>query len=120
MHVLVVFSGCVSVRSVPFETQARPPKPDDFRIEILESKDITKPYKVIGLVQVNAGKNHSVEDTVEKLRAAARQMGADALVDLSNQPIGAGVPASSGGTIYSGHVRDLWSAKAIVWELPDH
>ena len=118
---LVVLSGCVSVsvKSVPYETMARTPKPDGFPIEILESKGITKPYKVIGLVQINAGKKHSVADTLEKLRSAARQLGADALIDLSNQPIGPGVPTSSGGTIYSGHVRDLWTAKAIVWESPN-
>lgn len=88
---LVVLSGCVSIKSVPYETRARTPKPDDFPIEIVESKNITKPYKVIGLVQVNAGKKHSVADTLEKLRSAARQLGADALIDFSNQPIGAGV-----------------------------
>ena len=116
----LVLAGCVSVsvKSVPYETAARPPKPQDFLIEVYESKDIKRPYKVIGLVQVNAGKRHSVADTLEQLRSAARQMGADALIDLGNQPIGAGVP-SNGGTIYSGHVRDLWTAKAIVWESPN-
>jgi hypothetical protein len=109
-------AGCVSVKSVPYETTARAPKPDNFPIELYESKDIEKPYKVIGIVQADAGKRHSVAATLEKLRSAARRMGADALIDLSNQPIGGGVP-SNGGTIYSGHVRDLWSAKAIVWKL---
>ena len=112
---LLVLTGCVSVKSVPFESMARTPKRSDSPIEVLDSKDITRPYKVIGFVQANAGKNHDVADTLDKLRSAARQMGADALIDLSNQPIGGGVP-SQGGTVYSGHMRDLWTAKAIVWE----
>jgi len=115
---ILALAGCVSVKTVPFETTARTPKPDDFPIEILESRDIARPYKVIGLVQANAGKRHSIVHTLEKLRSAARHMGADALVDLNNQPIAAGLP-SNGGTIYSGHVRDLWKAKAIVWETPN-
>lgn len=115
---LALLVGCVSVKIVPYETQERLPKPTEFPIEILELKDITKPYKVIGIVQINAGGRHSVTDVLEKLRVAARRLGADALTDLNNQPIGAGVPVSGGGTIYSGHARDLWTAKAIVWESP--
>lgn len=114
----LVLAGCVSVKSVPDETAARPPKSQDFAIEVYESKDIKRPYKVIGLVQADAGKRHSVADTLEQLRSAARLMGADALIDLGNQPIGAGVP-SDGGTMYSGHARDLWTAKAIVWQSPN-
>jgi len=113
----LVLTGCVSVKTVLFERAAREPKPDGFAVEILESGDITRPYKVIGFVQVNAGKKGATGDVLEKLRSAARQMGADALIDLNNQPIGAGVP-SDGGTMYSGYVRDLWKAKAIVWETP--
>lgn len=116
----VILSGCVSVKSIPYETTARPPKPDDYSIEIYESNDLSKPYKVIGIVQANAGKKHSVADTMEKLRTQARRMGGDALIDLTNQPIGAGIPTSSGGTIYSGHVRELWQAKVIVWESTNH
>jgi len=115
---IFTLTGCVSVKTVPFEATARTPKSNDFPIEILESKDVTRPYKVIGFVQANAGKKHSTADTLERLRTAARQMGADALIDLKNQPIGAGVP-SDGGMIYSGHVRELWKAKAIVWETPN-
>jgi hypothetical protein len=116
--IALYIAGCVNVKSIPYETTARAPKSDIFPIELYESKDVQKPYKVIGIVQADAGKLHSVSDVLEKLRSAARMMGADALIDLSNQPIGGGVP-SNRGTIYSGYVRDLWSAKAIIWELPN-
>lgn len=114
-----VLLGCMSVKSIPYETTTRPAKADTYAIEIYESKDIKRPYKVVGIVQANAGKRHSVADTIEKLRAEARRMGGDALIDLTNQPIGVGLPTSSGGMIYSGHVRELWKAKVIVWESPN-
>jgi hypothetical protein len=113
--IAALITGCVNVKTVPYETEPRAPKPKDFPIEILDAHGINRPYKVIGLVQANAGKKHSVEDTLEKLRDAARQMGADALLSLDNKPLGAAIP-SQGGVIYSGHARDLWKAKAIVWE----
>jgi len=77
--VLLFLCGCMSVKTVPYETIAWSRKPDNFPIEILDSRNITEPYKVIAFVQANAGKNHSFQDTLEKLRAAARKIGADAL-----------------------------------------
>jgi len=71
------------------------------------------------MVQVNAGWKHSVADVIEILRDRARQMGTDALIDLTNQPIGMGIPLKGMGTIYSGHVRELWQVKVIVWESPN-
>ena len=80
-----LIAGCVKVKTVPYESEPRAPKSADFPIEIIDVHDIDRPYKVIGLVQANAGKKHSVEDTLEKLRDAARQMGADALLGLQNE-----------------------------------
>ena len=114
--IVTMLSVCVSVKGIPYETTARQPKPVDYPIEIYESKGLNRPFKVIGIVQANAGKRHSVSATLEELRIQARKMGGDALIDLTNQPIGAGVPTSSGGIIYSGHVREFWQAKVIVWE----
>lgn len=114
--IVTVLSGCVSVKGIPYETTTRQPKPVDYPIEIYESKCLNRPFKVIGIVQANAGKKHSVSATLDELRTEASKMGGDALIDLTNQPIGAGVPTSSGGIIYSGHVREFWQAKVIVWE----
>ena len=108
-------TGCVSVKTVPYDSVPRAPKSSDYPIEIIDAHDVHRPYKVIGLVQANAGKKHSVEDTLEKLRDAARKMGADALLGLQNEALGGAVPVQ-GGALYSGHMRDLWRAKAIVWE----
>jgi hypothetical protein len=116
--VAALLSGCVSTRSIQYETITRPPKPADFPMEILDTANINRPYKVIGLVQANAGKLHNTADVIEQLKNEARKLGGDALIDLQQQPIGAGVPTSQGGVIYSGHVRDLWTAKVIIWQNP--
>lgn len=109
--------GCamVNVRCISYESTPRTPKPQDYVIEIVDLKDIDNPYKVIGEVDANAGKKHDTNDVLEKLKKAAKKMGGDALIELQSQPIGGGVPYQ-GGMIYSGHIRDLWKAKVIVWE----
>ena len=116
--ILILFSGCVNVRSIPYENKLREPKPESYEIEIVDVKDIYRPYKIIGLVDANAGKRHNTQDVMQKLKNAAKQMGGDALIELQNQPIGGGLPIQ-GGTMYSGHIRDLWKAKVIVWGKPD-
>jgi hypothetical protein len=115
---IALLSACVSTRSIQYETITRPPKSADFPMEIFDLANINRPYKVIGVVQANAGKRHSTADVIEKLKNEARKLGGDALIDLQQQPIGAGIPTSQGGMIYSGHVRDLWRAKVIVWQNP--
>ena len=118
--IVIMLFGCVSVKSIPYETNPRDPKPDNFPIEIFDSKDLTMPYKIIGIVQADAGKKHSVADVLQKFRSLARRMGGDALIDLTNQPIGTGIPTSKGGIVYSGHVRELWQAKVIVWQSSNY
>lgn len=105
----------MSVKTFSYETEPRAPKPKDYPIEILDAGDINRPYKIIGLVQANAGQLHSIEDTLEKLREAAREMGADALLNIDNEPYGE-TSSNVGGVRYYGHLRELWRAKAIVWE----
>lgn len=118
--ITVLLSGCASIstRSIQYETISRPPRSTDFPIEILDTTNINRPYKVIGLVQADAGWQNNTTDVTEKLKSEARKLGGDALIDLQQQPIGVGIPASQGGMIYSGHVRDLWSAKVIIWQKP--
>lgn len=113
----IVPLSCVSLRSIRYEDTPRNPRPD-YPVEILESKDVYQPYKVIGLVEVSAGKWHNLTGVMERLKDAARKMGGQALVDLRRQAVGTGVPISQDGTTYLGYVRELWSAKVIVWEVP--
>lgn len=109
--------GCVSVRSSYYGSSLRSPRPDG-PVEILEVQDIHQPYRVIGSVEVAAYKGHNLMGIVERLKDAARKMGGEALTDLQYRPVGMGVPVSEHRTMYVGYVRDLWSAKVIVWERP--
>src|SRR5690348_8394290 len=95
---LLLLAACVSAvrtRSIPYETQARPPKPDDYRIEILDAANVARPYMVIGVVEANVGKNHSPADTMAHLRQEARTMGGDALIEL-HRGAGAGMAVPVG------------------------
>jgi hypothetical protein len=112
---VLTVGGCAYSKSVRYETITRAEKPENYPIELIERKDIKREYKVIGLAQVNAGKLASTADVMEKLREQARKMGGEALTELEQQPIGGG-SAYKGTGSYSGHVRDLWSAKIVVWE----
>ena len=116
--IIVLISGCVSTRSIRYETIVRPPKPSDYPIEILDLSNINRPYKVIGIVQANAGKLHSTDDTIEHLKAEARKMGGDALIDLQQGTSKGGVIVPAGDMYVYGNVREIWSAKVIVWEQP--
>ena len=103
---ILFLSACVLMQTVQFETATRTAKPFDHPIDIVDSQSVqNRPYKFTGMAQANAGKFHSPTDTVNRLKAQARRIGGDALLDLSSDPVTHG----------AGHIRDLWKAKIIVW-----
>ena len=108
--------SCVNTRCIRYENIPRSSKPANYPIEIIESTKINRPYKVIGVVQANAGKLHSVDDTIEHLKKQAREFGGDALLDLQQGSTKSGVIAPVGKMYYYGNVRENWTAKVIVWE----
>jgi len=112
---MLILTGCVSVRSIRYEAAARQPRPD-CSVDIFDAASIKKPYKVIGEVRAAADERISLARVMDKLRDAARKMGGDALVDLQHQAVGTGIPVSQDSSLYFGCVRDLWSAKVIVWD----
>jgi hypothetical protein len=73
--IIVLMPGCVSTRSIRYETIVRQLKPSNYTIEILDPANINHPYKVIGIVQANAGKLQSAENTIEHLKAEAKKDG---------------------------------------------
>jgi hypothetical protein len=106
--------SCIHSKSIDYSSVKRMPKAENFPIEILDPQSIRRPYKVIGSVQVNAGSRFNIKDPIEELRKEARQMGADALLEPQQTPIGIGIANSNGG-VYNGHARDLFICKAIIW-----
>lgn len=107
-------SGCASVPDIPLEIPLEPKtsisKPPDHPIEILDSKDIYRPYKTIGRVEEEQGGFSSKEEVIEKLKSKARNMGGDALINLKQRP----VSFYARGSAFS----QFWSAEVIVWESP--
>ena len=113
--VLPLIISCVNTRTVRYETSDRPPKPVDYPLEIYDSVNLTKPSKVIGIVQANAGKLHDPAYTLEYLKVEARKIGGDALIDLAAGPSAARALTQVGSTYVAGSVREIWTAKVIVW-----
>lgn len=114
---LIIILGCVNAKAIRYETMERLSKPEDYPIEILDSSNITRPYKVIGVVQAEPGAV-SIKTIIEHMKAEARKMGGDALLDLQKTFVPSGGAILPIGTmyVYGQGSRDIWSAKVIVWE----
>jgi hypothetical protein len=112
--IIILLSSCVRTRVIVYETTPRTPKPSDYPIEILDIANIDKPYKVIGVVKATPKGRRSPEAILEKLRTKAREMGGDALIDLT---IGEGdkviIPT---GNLFVVKRGETWTAKVIVWQ----
>ena len=114
--------GCANVTVLRYETVSRQPKPFGFPISILDKAKIDRPYKVIGLVQIDANKEEFAAEIIEQIKHEARRLGGDALMDLHQEPVenrfsfGSGYPIYQHDLFYTGHFRDLWTAKVIVWQ----
>ena len=119
--IIALILGCVNAKAIRYETTERLPKPDNYPIEIVDPANITRPYKVIGLVQAQPGTVVSMESIIEGLKAEARKIGGDALLDLQKTFVPSGGAIAPVGTMYaySQNVKVIWSAKVIVWEHPD-
>src|SRR5699024_1576632 len=87
---LIFISGCsVPATVTKLDDTSYPSKPDDFNVEVLESSNIERSFKVIAIVEreitMTVGKSvkQSRQIAVKKLKKATRKLGGDALVDLS-------------------------------------
>ena len=113
-----ILSSCVDITVLRYETMIRLPKSVDFPIPILDKATINRPYKVIGLIKIDAGTRQFTAEIIEQIKSEARKLGGDALIDLEQQPLESSFPIDqpSSSLFYTGHLRDLWTAKVIVWE----
>ena len=110
----LILTSCVHSKSINYSSEQLPRKEETYPMEILDPQNIERAYRVIGTVEANAGARFNVQDPMEELRREARRMGADALLAPTQTPIGMGFATGNSGS-YSGHVRDLFVCKAIVW-----
>jgi hypothetical protein len=97
---LVPACSTAASNSYCYETAPRSAKPAASPVEIWESAKVRRPYKVIGFVKTEAGKSSDTREIVAQLQAAARQLGGDALLDLSHGPANSAPP----GPVFS-HLR---------------
>lgn len=75
ISVILLCVSRVTTRVIMHESISLPPKSSDTAIDIHESANLSKPYKVIAVVQANAGRRHKVADSLEYLKAEARKLG---------------------------------------------
>jgi len=114
---LIFISGCsVPATVTKLDDTSYPSKPDDFNVEVLESSNIERSFKVIAIVEreitMTVGKSvkQSRQIAVKKLKKATRKLGGDALVDLSTND------ENSYGTFdYGSKIK----GKVIVWTGKD-
>jgi hypothetical protein len=112
---LTISFGCATTRNVLYDKTERPAKSENYEVQTFDVAGIHRPYKVIGAVIASTGPFHHVMDAIEHLEFAAKKMGGDALIDLSQGlPKGSDMP--TGGWFIFRHSGEIWSAKVIVWE----
>lgn len=104
LTILLLVSGCARTQVVKYDSAERDSKLGTFDVEIFESVSIEKPYKVVGLIQLQKKRLRSVESIMKIIKEKCRNIGCDALIDLKVYPS----PTFRNVSIYE--------AKAIVWK----
>ncbi|MCP4897928.1 MAG: hypothetical protein GY906_13230 [bacterium] len=120
---VVVSCGCrtVAVDATNNEAVARPAKDRSEYVAVIRAELPDRPYKAIGNVRAKVKLSpyrKSVwpdERVLEKMKPKARELGADALVNLRvEQTKGGGTYVSPDGGVALGNSQ-VWIATAIVW-----
>lgn len=106
------------------EPQARPARPADYPIDVLEQNVPVRRHKVIGSVRARVKLSESGHDVapppkvVAVLKKQARELGGDALLPITV------TPSAGGGNYLAPTARvlagssEIWSALVIVWLEP--
>jgi len=110
---LLLVTGCAAtLNATRFDTVDR--QPTEGTIEVFSSPaNITRPYMEIALITAEEGWDNSEADLTQRMRARAREMGADAIILL-----GAEQRTSGGALIGSAYVAATFNftrCTAIIW-----
>ena len=108
--------GCTYGNKVSYDNIQRTLKEPN-QVQVFESREVKRPYKVIGLVSSDSYYMHSA---LKALRKEAGEMGADAILDFGpngNQTgMGYGYGVGMGIMGIGASYNTGFTAKAIVWE----
>ena len=115
--------GCrtVIVDATRDEATARTPKGADDTVEVFRENAPERAYKTVGTVRAKVKLSPYREYTspdekvLDKMKARARQLGADALVDIRVEPVRGGADDLAPDGEYRQGNSQLWNAKAVVW-----
>jgi len=111
----LAISGCTYGNRISYETNRRPPT-NPAAVEVFDAKDVTRPYKVIGIVSSDSWYMHSA---LKSCRTEAAALGANAIIDFgpSGNTSGVGVanPMGAGAWGVGSSYNTGFAAKAIVW-----
>ncbi len=118
---LLLLAGCASTEVASGGSrsagESRRPTPETVTIEVLERPAITRPFRVIGVVQATtanwqAGRSDAA--MLAALKKEARTLGGDAITELVKNP--AKKPDWWWGPFFAGEVHTVrWAAQVIVW-----
>ena len=107
-----VFASCTYSDRVAYENSTRPATNPE-SIEVYDSRNLDRPYKVIGIV---GSESLRMQPALELMREEAAQLGADALLDFGPNG-GQSEVTGFQNRIAGGSSRNTgFSAKAIVWQ----
>jgi len=108
-----MLSNCTYGDRASYETHGRQPTYSN-AIEVVESRNTTRPYKVVGVVSSDS---YYMSSAMKRCRSEAAKLGADALLDFGPSGNQTGVATYLGyGVAMGASYNTSWSAKAIVWE----
>jgi hypothetical protein len=123
---LLPLAACLTVVTGATRTEphARPPRPDNYPIELLKQDVPERPHKVIGSVRARVKLSESrsrvapPSAVIAALKQEARALGGDALLPITVTPVtGGGTYVSPGDGVLIGN-SEIWSALVIVWLQP--
>jgi hypothetical protein len=108
--------GCTYGNKVAYDSVKRAQKSPD-QIQVFETRDVKRPYRVIGLVSSDSYYMHSA---LKSIRKEAGELGADAIIDFGpngNQTgMGYGYGTGAGMMGIGASYNTGFVAKAISWE----
>jgi hypothetical protein len=121
---LILICGCrtVIVDATRDEVTTRAPKNQGDVVEIFRGEIPSRAHRSIGTVRARVKlspyRKHMWPDerVLEKMKSKARELGADALVNVQVEPVtGGGNYLTPDGALRSGNSQ-VWSATAVVWQ----